>query len=106
MPWSRVLLLLWAACTEEFISFSVRDIFAGPGLYEPLCISADKGILRLARRGGLAQSDNHKPSNPFGLWLPDELVDLQAEANTQAVFEDPLRELLRIEQAVRGVASA
>src|SRR4051812_45712559 len=47
-----------------------------------------------------------KSSNAFGFRLPDEFVDLQAEAHVQSVCEDPFGELLRIEQAMRGVARA
>src|SRR5450756_469862 len=42
----------------------------------------------------------------LGGGIPDQFVDLQAEPRGNFVGEDPLREFLRIEEAVRSVSRA
>ena len=44
--------------------------------------------------------------DPFGGGIPNQFVNLQAEARGDVVGEDPLGEFLGIEQAVRSVARA
>src|SRR5581483_3155618 len=45
-------------------------------------------------------------SHPLGCRVPDELVNLQTQPDVQAVCNNPLGQLLRIEEALRGVATA
>ena len=40
-------------------------------------------------------------SNSLGLRRPDELMRLQPQAYVEPVLEDPVRQVLRIDQAVR-----
>src|SRR5258708_12818446 len=42
----------------------------------------------------------------LGGWVPDQFVNLQAKAGGDIVGQDPLRQVFRVEQAVRRIASA
>src|SRR5579863_2198104 len=43
---------------------------------------------------------------PFQGWLPDELVNLQTESRVHALRQNPFGQLLRINEAVRHIATS
>src|SRR5271157_4742990 len=79
----------------------------------PIC-ERRTGYGRRRRRGlhvpvwwrGKAPSPHNLPLYALGGGIPDQFVDLQAEPRGNVVGEDPLRQLLRIKEAVRGISRA
>src|SRR4051794_9215398 len=65
-------------CTEDFISF-------GSATFLPLECCANAHLLMRRPAARTRTCALHKPSDSLGLGLPDELVDLQAKADVQAV---------------------
>lgn len=60
----------------------------------------------VASRFEEASFDDPMSSHAFGGGIPDEFVDLEAEAGGDVVGQDPFGELLGVEEAMGGVAGA